>query len=246
MPYESWPYFGVFSVLIAASLGFPIPEDIPLLTGGYLCHRGFAELTKMIMVGMIGVLSGDMLLYTMGRKWGHHIVEHRFVRRLIRPARLLMAERLFNEQGVKIIFAARFLPGLRPMLFVASGVLRVPALTFVLVDGFAACISVPLLIILGSVFSHNLDQLISGVRTVTHTITIGIVAIALIATGIYLHYRQKRMMASTGIDKTIDAQALAHMPTEGKISTLESEEADRKKLKGSVALQTAKGIPTPD
>jgi membrane protein DedA with SNARE-associated domain len=203
-------------VLIAASLGVPIPEDIPLLTGGYLCHIGLANIIAMVAVGIVGVLSGDLILYSLGRKWGHHIVEHRFVRRLIRPARLLMAERLFNQHGVKIIFAGRFLPGLRPMIFVASGVLKVPFWKFVSVNGFAACISVPLLIVLGVVFGHNLNQLKSDVHSVTQLIVSGILLVGLIAGGIYLLRRQKRMMVATGIDRTIDAQTLAHMPPEGK------------------------------
>ncbi len=216
MTYEGWPYLCVFAVLIAASLGVPIPEDIPLLTGGYLCHIGLANILAMIAVGMVGVLSGDFILYSMGRLWGHNIVKHRFVRRLIRPARLLMAERLFNQHGVKIIFAGRFLPGLRPMIFVASGVLKVPFWKFASVNGLAACISVPLLIVLGKVFGHNLNQLKSDVQSVIHLVASGILIVGLIAGGIYLLRRQKRMMAATGIDRTIDAQTLAHMPPEGK------------------------------
>ena len=82
MSYEQWPYLGVFAVLIAASLGLPIPEDIPLLTGGYLCHHGLAHPHVMICVGLVGVLGGDFILFSLGRRFGHHIVEHRFVRRL--------------------------------------------------------------------------------------------------------------------------------------------------------------------
>ncbi|UCD28664.1 MAG: DedA family protein [Planctomycetota bacterium] len=227
MPYESWPYFCVFTVLIFAGLGVPIPEDIPLLTGGYLCHIGLAHLLVMIAIGMIGVLGGDFILYSLGRKWGHHIVEHRFVRRLVRPTRLLIAEKLFNQHGVKIIFAGRFLPGLRPMIFVASGVLKVPFWTFASVNGMAACISVPIMVVLGLVFGQNFDRLKSDVRTATHLIAFGILIAGLIAAGIYLHRRQKRMMASTGIDRRIDAKTLAHMSPILNIPIPEPEDEEK-------------------
>jgi len=226
MSYESWPYLCVFAVLIAASFGVPIPEDIPLLTGGYLCYRGLAGIAIMIVVGMVGVLTGDFVLYSLGRKWGHHIVEHRFVRRLIRPARLVIAEKLFNQHGVKIIFAGRFLPGLRPMIFVASGVLKVPFWTFASVNGLAACISVPAMIFLGMFFGHNFEQLKTDVRTATQLIASGILIVALIAAGIYLQHRQKRMMASTGVDKSIDADTLTHMSPETKSPSEETEKPD--------------------
>src|SRR5512145_2332461 len=116
MPWEKWPYVCVLVVLITASFGVPIPEDIPLLTGGWLCYKHYAVLPIMIAFGMLGVLTGDICLFVMGRRFGHHIVEHRFMRRLVNPSRLLLAEHLFEHHGIKIIFVGRFLPGLRGMI----------------------------------------------------------------------------------------------------------------------------------
>ena len=113
MPWNNLPYICVLVVLLAASFGLPIPEDIPLLTGGWLCYRGHASLPIMIIVGMVGVLTGDFVLFSLGRRWGHHIVEHRFFRRVVNPSRLLLAETLFERHGIRIIFAGRFLPGVR-------------------------------------------------------------------------------------------------------------------------------------
>lgn len=207
-----WPYLGVLGVLIACGLGLPLPEDVPLLTGGFFCHLGLAGVPLMIPVAMVGVLGGDFLLFGIGRRFGHRVVEHRFIRRLVNPSRLLAAERLFARHGVRIIFAGRFLPGLRPMIFMASGVLKVPFWTFAGVNGLAACISVPVLVLLGTFFGHNLDQIRSEVRAVTHMIAGGILLVALVAAGIYVYRRQRRMMASAGVHRGIDAEARADSP----------------------------------
>jgi len=212
MPLEQWSYLGVLLVLIAAGLGLPLPEDIPLLTGGYLCHIGQASLPLMIAVGMVGVLSGDLFLFTMGRRFGHHVVEHRFFRRLVNPRRLLMAEELFARQGVKIIFAGRFLPGLRPMIFMAAGVLRVRPLVFLAVNGLAACISVPTLIVLGKVFGGSLDHIKRDVRLASHAMFLVVIVIALIAGGIWLYRRQKRLMSTSHVPRDIEPEELAKMP----------------------------------
>lgn len=213
MFYEHWPYLGVFVMLVAASFGMPIPEDVPLLTGGYLCHAGYTTIWGMIAVGLVGVLIGDVCLFTMGRRFGHHVVEHRFIRRLIHPSRLLVAERMFARHGVKIIFAGRFLPGLRPMIFVASGVLKVRPVTFLAVNGAAACISVPTLVLLGNVFG---TKIVGEVRSVTHIAVMAAAVLALVAGGIYLHRRQKRIVARAGISAHIDADTLAHLPPGGE------------------------------
>lgn len=212
MTYEQWPYLTVLLVLLAASLGLPIPEDIPLLTGGYLCHIGRAALPMMIVTGLVGVLAGDVVLFTMGRRFGHRIVEHRFFRRLVNPARLLMAEELFARHGLKIIFIGRFLPGLRPMIFMAAGVLRVRPLAFAAVNGTAACISVPTLILLGKFFGGSLDQIQRDVRIASHGMVAVLIVIALVAAGIWLHRRQRRLMASSRAPREIEPEELAKMP----------------------------------
>jgi len=212
MPYEQWPYLGVFATLVAASFGLPIPEDVPLLTGGYLSHAGYTTLWIMIAVGFCGVLTGDIFLFVIGRRFGHHVVEHRFIRRLIHPSRLLLAERMFAKHGVKIIFIGRFLPGLRPMIFTASGVLKVRPLTFLLVNGSAACISVPATVLLGYFFGM---KIVGDVRLITHIAVISVAVTALIAGGLYLHNRQKRIVAKAGLSERIDAETFAHLPPGG-------------------------------
>jgi membrane protein DedA with SNARE-associated domain len=215
MSYEQWPYLGVLAVLIAASLGLPLPEDIPLLTGGYLCHKGQAALPAMIAVGLLGVLSGDIMLFNVGRRLGHRVVRHRFLRRLVNPRQLLMAEELFARHGVKIIFAGRFLPGLRPMIFMAAGVLRVRPAVFVLVNGTAACISVPSLVILGYVFGGSLDQIKRDVRLASHAIGIALIVVALVGAGIWLHRRQRKLMETAHIPDSIDPEKLIETPPPG-------------------------------
>jgi membrane protein DedA with SNARE-associated domain len=198
--------------LIAASFGVPIPEDIPLLTGGYLCHIGRASVPIMILTGVTGVLIGDVFLFTIGRRFGHHIVEHRFMRRLVNPRRLLMAEQLFARHGVKILFVGRFLPGLRPMIFMAAGVLSVRPLVFVCVNGSAACLSVSLLVMLGKVFGGSLDQIKSDVRLATHAFAVILIALGLVCGGLYLHRRQRRLMETADVPSKIERAELAGLP----------------------------------
>jgi len=208
MSYEHWPYLGVFLVLLAAGLGSPVPEDVPLLTGGYLCFAGLARFYLMIPVALAGVLIGDVCLFTVGRVFGHRVVEHRLAKRLVNPSRLVLAERLFARHGVKIIFAGRFLPGLRPMIFMAAGVLKVPFSTFITVNGTAACLSVPLLVGLGMLFGNELQAIKGSVRSVTHIVVIAVATVLLVAGGVYLHQRRKQLTIKAQRESGIDAAAL--------------------------------------
>ena len=222
--YEHWPYLSVLFCLLAAGMGFPLPEDIPLLTGGWLCHEGLATLWIMVVVSLVGVLGGDLILFTLGRKFGHHIVEHRIIRRLVNVDRLLLAESLFAKHGNKIIFAGRFMPGLRAMIFMAAGVLKVKPTTFISVNGAAALISVPTLVILGFLFGQHFNQIKQDVRFAIHTIALVLVIVGLIALAIYLYRRQKGLMAMMA-GHHIEREELAEIPEGTKIESLPEEQA---------------------
>ncbi len=205
--WEHLPYLAILLWLIAAGFGFPIPEDALLLTGGYLCHRGLAQLPLMMIVGFAGVLVGDLALYAMGRRWGRQIVRHRIVRRMITPLRLRMAESLFRKHGVKILFFARFLPGLRAVIFATAGVLRVPISTFTVVNGLAACISVPIFVLLGHYFGHSIEQIKRDVRFAGHLVLFTVLMTSLIVLTLYLYRRQRVMIATAETDTEVSAEA---------------------------------------
>ena len=209
MNFEHFGYLGILVVLLLCGLGLPLPEDVPLLTGGWLCYKGLANVWIMILVGLVGVLSGDFLLFSLGRRFGHQIMEHRLFRKLVNPSRLVKAERLFERHGFRIIFFGRFLPGLRPMLWVACGVSRVPAWIFATTNGAAACISVPTLVLLGKWFGHSIHRVQQDVRNVMYLIVLIAVAVALAGTAYYIDKRQRGLLseaagedAANAVDKT--------------------------------------------
>ena len=67
--------------------------------------------------------------------------------------------RWFSKYGDKVIFFARFAPGLRMPLFLTAGMYQVSPWKFLALDGFAAIISVPVWIWVGYIFGANLETL---------------------------------------------------------------------------------------
>lgn len=179
-----WSYLGLFLILIAAGLGIPLPEDIPLVASGWLVYKGKADMSLMILTGLVGVMVGDSLLFSMGRRYGDHIVEHRWLRRIAKPWLIEKARRGFVNHGAKVIFAARFMPGIRAVLFLIAGVFRVPYWKFALMDGSAALISVPLWVWVGAKFSKHLEEIFKATRFGTAGV-VGLLVLALVVWGIY-------------------------------------------------------------
>jgi membrane protein DedA with SNARE-associated domain len=201
-----WSYLGLFLVLLAAGLGLPLPEDIPLVAAGWLVHHGGAHLYGMIAVGLVGVLVGDTILFTAGRRYGMHLVEHRWLRWVAKPWLVERARARYQAHGAKIMFAARFMPGLRSALFLIAGTFRIPYWKFLLIDGSAALISVPTWILLSYKFSGDVEALLRKARFTSYMVA-AVVIVAVVAWILweYYHNLRKREVAQAELQSLLNA-----------------------------------------
>src|SRR5947209_4015733 len=95
------PLVAVVAALLAAGLGVPIPEDLSLLTGGYLVWNGQESLWVVIPACLVAIIAGDSALYWLGYKFGPAITQHRFLRHRLTPRRLHRIEHHFERHGPK-------------------------------------------------------------------------------------------------------------------------------------------------
>lgn len=148
-------------ILIIASLGVPIPEDVPLIASGIVLHEHPAAATWFgtILVAMTCILSGDMFLYTLGRRWGRTVFNHRSVSWLITRERMEWADRHFHRYGGWMVFFGRMVAGVRAVMCITAGVTRFPFHRFLLADFGGALVSVPTFIALGYAFAGALPTL---------------------------------------------------------------------------------------
>ena len=62
-------------MLITCGLGVPLPEDVPLITGGWLAAKG-GSLPLMMVTGLAGILIGDSIIFRAGQTYGDLFKEH--------------------------------------------------------------------------------------------------------------------------------------------------------------------------
>lgn len=72
--FTDYGYAAVFFILLICGFGVPIPEDITLVAGGIISGLGFADVHKMFLVCMAGVLIGDATMFMLGRIFGARIL----------------------------------------------------------------------------------------------------------------------------------------------------------------------------
>ncbi len=201
-------YLALVLVLCAAGMGVPIPEDVPLIFSGYLCkavdanHNGIIDseeyritprLEIMIIAGLVGVLVGDSIVFMIGRRGidsNNFVARH--LRKVMHSKRRLWVERHFSRHGNLTILAGRFMPMLRSLIFGMAGMSRISYLRFILLDGLAALVSVPLFIIVGYHFAYKIDWLFGKIDHIKHILIPCLVVI--VAGGILFYYVRKNRL----------------------------------------------------
>ncbi len=170
-------YLLIFGVLLACGLGVPIPEDITLFAAGIMAYYGIVNVYWMIGVCLVGVLVGDSICWYLGDHVGRRTTQIWLFRKLLREDHLSAARERLQRGGDKLLFAARFMPGLRAPIFFSAGMLHVPYRRFMLFDGCAALISVPAIVGCVYYFGDELDRVIRVIKRIEH----GIVGVILVA-----------------------------------------------------------------
>ena len=188
--FQQFGYFAVFWVLVLCGFGIPIPEDVTLVAGGVISGLGYTNVHIMFAVGMAGVLVGDGLMFLLGRHYGERILRSKIGARLMPPKRYAQVQKKFDQYGNRVLFVARFLPGLRSPIVLTAGMSgRMSFWQWLQMDGFAALISVPLWIYLGSIGAENKDWLMLQVHRFQH----GLFAVLGVAAAFLIwHFWRKR------------------------------------------------------
>jgi membrane protein DedA with SNARE-associated domain len=157
---EHFTYLGLFVVLMLCGLGLPIPEDVALLAGGYMVHRGVTRYPITLAVALLGVVAGDNSLFFVGRRFGTGWVRYFGIGRPGRQVQIERIQKFMQRHGHRAIFYARFLAGLRALIYLSAGSFGVRPGVFLVYDVLGALISVPIVVTLGYVFGKQLEMIV--------------------------------------------------------------------------------------
>lgn len=197
------PYIMIFVILLACGFGLPMPEDIVLFAAGLFVYYGGANIYIMIAICFAGVMVGDAAVFTIGALYGRRITKHRIVQKILPPQRLRMVRKKLHEQGSKVIFAARFMPGLRTPIFFSAGTLHLPFRVFFFYDGLAALLSVPAIVYTVYYFGEQVDHIVKVIKRVESGILVTIIAIiAFIIFKLYFSHKKRKEMELDDIKKS--------------------------------------------
>lgn len=243
----NWSHVGLFAVLMAAGFGLPLPEDVPLVLAGVIVHQTTGDaiqpLILMMCTGLAGVIVGDSCLFWIGRIYGEDVLAKKWIQRFAKPWLVEKARIKFEKHGAKILFVARFMPGLRAIMFLIAGTFKLPYWKLLAFDGSAAVISVPVWIWAGWYFPTKIESIFSNTKTATF-IVFGVLIVAGVGWGIweYRHNLRKRkseeaLAAAAKLEAgaaamSADAVGSRSTPSTGSVAPHGPRPVSREQVKG--------------
>ena len=156
------PQYGlliVFSTVLLACLGFPIPASIIVLTSAALAAAGDLSIIQVYFVTLVGFLIGDQLVFNMARFFGPPLlIRMRRVSRI--ESAMERGEALLEKYGLLAVLISRTLVSpAGPYVGYLSGAIQMGWLSFTLFAGVGALVWATAYSLVGYAFAGELPQI---------------------------------------------------------------------------------------
>ena len=187
-------YAGIIGFLVLTGCGLPLPEEVALIAAGVLSAPPNARMDPWLALAccLIGCIVGDSIMYWIGRKIGRRVMNSNTPwGKYLTPEREKLLEYMIHKHGVKVLFVARFLVGIRSPVYLTTGILRFPFWRFILADLF--CASVVILFFFGISYYFG-EAVAHWIHDAEYWLTIVLVVAGVIVGGFFTwrHYRHNQ------------------------------------------------------
>ncbi len=180
-------YAAIVVLMLLSSFGLPIPEEVTLLSAGFIAYVGrspeefpppapdapVVDPLVLAAVATGAVFMSDLLIYGIGRRWGSAVRNSWLSRRLTTPRSWERVERWTGRHGFKVCWIFRFTPGVRFPGHLTCGIVKVPLWQFCLADGVATVISVPTQVLLIAYYGDAIVSVLKELKIGLASVLIG-------------------------------------------------------------------------
>ena len=206
-------YLGIFVFMVLTGAGLPLPEEVAIVGAGILCSHGTLNPGFAFAALLAGGLVGDCLMYYIGHHFGRAVIrEHRWWAHFMTPEREAQVEVMLHNHGLKVLFIARFLVGLRSPVYISAGILRLPFRRFLLFDLLCATTAIGVFFGLSYYFGQWITDWIVKVE---RGLAVGaVLAVAILAVYYWRRHRRKRAAAVEKVDLDVEHSCEIDQPQE--------------------------------
>lgn len=184
-------YLGIFLLTLFESIMIPIPPEVTVVFSGFLAYSGKFNLPLVIISATLGALAGSTIAYYLGYHFkkviGRKLIEKNGHFLFLTEEEFEKVHELFKQHGFWLITVSRFIPGLRSILSLPMGFLRVPYKKFIFYVFLGSLTSSTLLATVGYKLGDNWEK----VQLYLHKFDILILVLILALVCLYISKRHR-------------------------------------------------------
>jgi len=186
-------YLFLAIVCFAEAVGLPLPAALAILTAGAVAAYGDLHFNLVFGTGVLSMISGDIILYFMGRVSGWALLGL-LCRLSANPETcILRSAEYFYRRGKQTLLFAKFIPGINTMSPPLAGSMKMRLGNFLQYDALGAILYVGAYAVAGYLFSDALRAITRGLRSAGFAAEvifgIGLVVYVVYRIWVYRRYR---------------------------------------------------------
>jgi membrane protein DedA with SNARE-associated domain len=182
----------LFAAVFVEQLGVPLPAAPWLLAAGALAATGKINWFVAITAATVGSVLADLIWFYLGRYGGKRVLNLLCRISLEPDSCVRRTQDIFTRYGMRGVIVAKFIPGLSTLAPPLAGSSGVSASRFFFFDGLGSLLYAGCFILLGVLFSRQLEQVIDGLASLGSS-ALGVV-VGLLALYIGYKYFQRRKL----------------------------------------------------
>jgi len=230
------------AVCFAEAVGFPLPAALAILTAGAVAAYGRLHWYSVFGVAFLALLSGDVILYFLGRVSGWALLGA-LCRLSANPEScILRSAQYFYRRGKQTLLFAKFIPGINTMSPPLAGSMKMRVEDFLRFDAAGAALYVGVYSAAGYFFSDALRAITRGLRSAGFAAEvvfgIGLAVYVIYRIWVYQKYRMLDLVPRVPVE--VLAQRLAAQEDPIIIADVRSHgyyDADSERIAGSIRLE---------
>jgi membrane protein DedA with SNARE-associated domain len=184
----------VFAAVFVEQMGVPLPAAPWLLAAGALVAGGKTNWFVALSAAVFGSLLADLIWFYLGRRGGQRVLNLLCRISLEPDSCVRKTQDLFTRYGMRGVVAAKFVPGLSTLLPPLAGHAGVSTPRFLFFDGLGSLLYAGCFVLLGILFSHQLEQIIEALAGLGHSALGVVVGLAALYIG-YKYFQRHRLLS---------------------------------------------------
>lgn len=136
-------YAGIFTAALLETIFPPIPSEVIFPLAGFVVSQNnlsFIHVIGLGIVGAAGSTAGALIIYAISLKLGRTVLLRYLRYARITEAHLDKVDRWFAKYGEKVVFFGRMVPGVREIVSIPAGILKMKIIKFTIFTFAGSCV----------------------------------------------------------------------------------------------------------